>query len=76
MTDGQYNYGNDGVLINATKIFKERNISIFVIGIGDEVWEKQLRLLVDNEDDVYMAKQFDELKKIVKEASRCRGNKI
>ena len=62
-------------LPDAVKPIKDLDVKVIAIGIGS-VDRKQLRLLVDNDNDVLIAKGFDELFSYVQETvgKACRGN--
>lgn len=64
-------------LEDAIKPIKNLGVKVIAIGIGS-VDRKQLRVLVDNNNDILLASGFDELFEFVRETvgKACRGNII
>ena len=66
LTDGVQTNDRDAKnLAEASAPLRNQNVRVIAIGIGREIKQSQLRLLVDSEDDMFQPKDFDELKLIL-----------
>lgn len=62
LTDGLQTKDPDTVpLDKAATALRKEGVYIFAVGIGSHVSRKELRLLTEKDDDVVMAKSFDDL---------------
>ena len=63
LTDGKQTHGRGVVpLPKAVKPFHDAGIKVIVVGIGPSVNRRQLRSMVKSGKDLYLAKNFDQLK--------------
>ena len=79
LTDGQQSRAPDGVdLQKAATPLLSAGVRVFAVGIGTEIDENELQLIVDKTDDVIVVPSFDELVARVRQLSiaTCQSSGI
>ena len=77
ITDGRHNMGRSPNYSDWKQTFLEEKIRVVVVGVGSlsQTYKDKLLDLVDSSDDLYFAKDFDELLKeeFIKSITLCEG---
>lgn len=79
LTDGQQSQAPDGVdLQKAARPLFSAGVRVFAVGIGTEIEENELQLIVDKTDDVIVVPSFDGLDAKVRQLSitTCQSSGI